>query len=241
MRLPTGTHNLRRLRELLGLKQDDFAKEIRISASMLQKLEHEQKPLKPRVAEDIADRTGISADWLLRNDPAEPPFDEKNRPYSRDRYARTQFTRRELLPALKPPFAVRALLLENYAKARDLFLRPEMYQHFLRYISELERLRMRFEEEAVYLEETTAAQLIDEDARQRNPELLYPSVIKDAGKCQRAIARERVKIEREKERRQSLGPLEPRGIAIIRKHIKERGTGRSSTEKLSTKTRHATL
>jgi transcriptional regulator with XRE-family HTH domain len=233
MRLATGTHNLRRLRELLGLKQESFSREIRISASLLQKLENEKKPLGRPLAEDIAARTGISAEWLLRNDRNEPPIDEKNRPYSKDRYARMQFTRRDLIPALKPPFAVRAVLLENYAKARDLFLRPEMYQHFLRYVSEAERLRMRFEEDAVYPEGTLADDLIREDAGARNPDVLYPGVIRDAEKCRRAVARERERIKREKEREESLGPLEPRGLAAVRKRIRgvlsgtiQDGTGR---------------
>jgi transcriptional regulator with XRE-family HTH domain len=230
MRLATGTHNLRRLRELLGFKQESFANEIRISASMLQKLENEKKPLKSLVAEDIAARTGISPEWLLKNDPNEPPIDTKGRLYTKDWYARTQFTRLGLIPTLRPPIAVRAVLLENYGKARDLFLRPEMYRHFLRFVMDLERLRMRFEEEAVYPEETRAQDLVREDARQRNPDTLYPSVIVDVQKCRRAVSRKRKQIERKKAKEESLGPLEPGGLGVtgkrIRKSVKRDDTGR---------------
>src|SRR4029077_12953766 len=95
MRPATGNHVLRHLREFLELQQDEFSVAIHLSKSMLQKLENEKKPLSRRVAEDIAAYSGISADWLMRNDPttATQLIDRRGRPYTPDHYKLAQIRR----------------------------------------------------------------------------------------------------------------------------------------------------
>jgi transcriptional regulator with XRE-family HTH domain len=232
----TGTHCVRRLREFLGLKQDGFAREVDVSASMIHKIENEKtQKLSPRLAERIASFTGVSVQWLLRNHPAAPLVDPFGNRYTKNHYLRARSLRRDprlLGLILGARTTVRMQLLQNYAKARALFDRPEMRQHFLRYIAELELLRGRFEDKALYSEGTTAGDLIVEEAKLLATDSLFPGVIADARKCQQAIKTAR---ERKKMREESLGALEPasessepvrqtkaqRGRELVRKRIRE--------------------
>src|SRR5262245_57155375 len=122
MRPATGTHNLYRLRQILGLQQKQFAGMIHLSRSLLQKLENEDRPLSRRQAEIIAAATGVSADWLWRNDPSEEPTDLWGKPYSKERYLRSKALGFDPFLDYAPPVVVRVALLQSYAKARDLFL-----------------------------------------------------------------------------------------------------------------------
>jgi len=233
----TGTHCVRRLREFLKLSQNGFAKEVQISASLVHKIENKAQELTIRTAEQIARFTGISVEWLLRNNPAAPLIDAAGNRYTENGYLLAQARRRGLItPGLGVRTIVRMQLLQSYAKARALFDRPEMRQHFLRYVAELELLRGRFEDHALYPEGTTAGDMITEEAKLLKPEALFPGVIADARKCREAIltARERKKPE-------SLGAFEPapetqaipvrqtkaqRGRELVRKRIRESVTER---------------
>jgi transcriptional regulator with XRE-family HTH domain len=233
----TGTHCVRRLREFLGLSQNGFAKEVGISASLVHKIENETQELTIRTAEQIARFTGISVEWLLRNNPTAPLIDSAGNRYTENHYLRARARARGLIPGLGARTIVRMQLLQSYAKARALFDRPEMRPHFLRYVAELELLRGRFEDHALYPEGTLAGELIDEEARLLNPDTLFPGVIADARKCQQALATAR----RRAEKRESLGAFEPapesraararqtkaqRGRELVRKRI-----GKSVTER----------
>ena len=183
----------------------------------------------------IAGDCGVSVQWLLRNHPAAPLVDPFGNRYTKNHYLRARSLRRDprlLGLILGARTTVRMQLLQNYAKARALFDRPEMRQHFLRYIAELELLRGRFEDKALYSEGTTAGDLIVEEAKLLATDSLFPGVIADARKCQQAIKTAR---ERKKMREESLGALEPasessepvrqtkaqRGRELVRKRIRE--------------------
>jgi transcriptional regulator with XRE-family HTH domain len=232
----TGTHCLRVLREFLGLSQTNFAKTVEISPSMIHKLENGTKNgtrLTTRTAEQIARFTGISVAWLLRNDPAAPLIDSAGNRYTENHYLRSRARAQGLItPGLGTRTMVRMQLLQSYAKARALFDRPEMRPHFLRYVVELELLRGRFEDHALYPEGTKAGDLIDEEARLLNPDTLLPSVIADARKCREALEAARLHARK----RELLGAFEPaperpaapvrqtkaqQGRELVRKRIRE--------------------
>jgi transcriptional regulator with XRE-family HTH domain len=225
MRPATGTHNLRRLREELRLEQKQFAPVIHLSKSLLQKLENEKRPLSRRQAEDIAACTGISVGWLLRNDRSEPLVDSKGKPYSEERFRLAQAMRFDLMPTLAMPVMLRALLLQSYARTRDLFLRPEMHKHFIKFWGKLEILRSEFELEADYPEEMTARQIIDEDVKKYlDPDVLYPGIIRDAEKCHKAEKLQRKRLAREEAEKakriaQLSSPPKDKGLRTIRKRI----------------------
>lgn len=190
MRLSTGTHNLRRLREGLGLQQKQFADVLDMSPSLLQKLEHGDRPITRRLAEDIAACTGISPEWLLRNRRKEPPVDWQGEPYTAAHYHRAQFKRLSLVRLqLAPPILVRAVLLQRYAEARDLFLRPEMHRHLMKFLLDLQLLCARYETKAEYPASDTAVDAIKEQEKRENPSKLYPGIIRDAERCYKATQR----------------------------------------------------
>lgn len=231
MRPATGTHSLRRLREFLGYQQDEFASVLHLSKSLLQKLEQEKRPLSGRLAEDIAACTGISAGWLLRNDPNEPPTDARGRPYTRTQFDRAQVRRLDLMPTYKPPILVRMALFQKYAEARDLFLRPEMYGRLFKLLLDLQLLCAKYEPHAKYSETGTAADAIKQQDIRENPDNLFPSVIKDAEQCHTAAKLQRKRrAQAEVNKEQSLAPFLPkedRGLRTIRKRILKAVKGRT--------------
>jgi transcriptional regulator with XRE-family HTH domain len=219
MRPATGTHNLRRLREFLQKQQDEFSVIIHVSKSMLQKLENEKKPLRLRMAQDISACTGISAEWLKQNDSRAALVDTRGRPYTLERFELAQLRRLDLDPTIKPPVMVRTLLLQNYAKARDLFLRPEMYPHFVNYVTQLEVLRGRFDLLADYPEDWNSAKFIDEELGRLHPNHLYSGIIRDVEQCQKAAQLKAKRIEAARE--PFLKPSrQDRGLETIKKRIR---------------------
>ena len=195
--MPLERHNLRRLREFLGLQQDEFSSVVQLSKSLLQKLEHEKRTLTRSMAETIAACTGISPEWLLRNKRSEPLIDSQGKRYTKARYERAQAKRLDLLPAITPPLLVRTLLLQRYAEARDLFLRPEMHRHLIKFLLDLQLLCARYELKADYPETMIVADFIKEQQKRENPDNLYPGVISDAEKCYKAIQLQAKRLERE--------------------------------------------
>jgi transcriptional regulator with XRE-family HTH domain len=223
MRPASGTHNLRRLRDFLGLQQDEFSSVVHLSKSLLQKLEHEKRPLTRSVAENIAACTGISPEWLLSNDSSEPLIDSRGKRYTRAQYERAQFKRLDLSPAITPPLLVRTLLLQRYAEARDLFLRREMHRYLIKFLLDLKLLCARYELKADYLETVTAADLMNEERKRENPDNLYPSVIRDAEKCYKAIKLQAKRLEREDAKKaKRLSPfLSPEDLERMTQRIRE--------------------
>ena len=72
MPVSVGRHNLVRLREELNLTQSQLAGRIGRSFATIRALETGSLKLSKKLARLIADVTGADADWLLRNDLAEP-------------------------------------------------------------------------------------------------------------------------------------------------------------------------
>jgi len=192
-------------------------------------LENEKKPLKAHVAEAIAASTGISAEWLIRNEPSEAPIDSKGKPYTIEHYERAQaITRLHSMPTtIKAPILVRRMFLEQYAKTRDLFLRPEMYKHFIKFVLKLDMLYRQFDLEADYPKEMTGADVIREEMNRLKPGNLFPGVIADAQRVWSAVDRERKRVEREAAQRvAAFLPPEDRGLRTIRKRIRRTATER---------------
>jgi transcriptional regulator with XRE-family HTH domain len=191
MRPATGKGNLRRLRELLELDQFVFSDATGMSKSYLQKLEH-GRTLTKQIRERIATRTGVSPEWLQSNDPG-PPYDAKGRRYSKEQFDRAQARLLDFRPFWrgrgKADIAVKRFLLQRYAEARDLFLRPEMYKYFVGFLLDLQLLCARYELKAKYPEHYTGADAIAEQKRREHPDSLFPGVVRDAEACHKASNR----------------------------------------------------
>jgi transcriptional regulator with XRE-family HTH domain len=234
MRPSIGTHNLARLRALIGLEQKQFAAAVNLSVATISKAETQKRPLTRQVAQHVADSTGISVEWLLQNDKHRAPCTPRGKPYSRHNFDQAQMRARwmQIDPRIKPSVWVRRQLLMNYAKSRDLFLRPEMYRHFFKYLTELELLCGRFWLKADLSEAEEAMSskdFIREEQKQRQPDVLYPGIIKDAEKCWDAEKRQRERREREEvEKAKSIAPF-----------LSPKGKGTPTIRKLKSITAHA--
>jgi transcriptional regulator with XRE-family HTH domain len=223
MRRATGTHNLRRLRELLGFQQDGFSVVVNMSKSLVRKLEHGERPFSQRMAENIAACTGVSSQWLLRNDSSEPPTDSHGRRYTKKQFEIARAKRLDLRPGRNPSISVRTWLLQRYAETRDLFLRPEMRCYVFPFLLDLQLLCARYELHADYPASMIGEDFINEQHRRENPDNLFPGVIKDAEQCHEHAKREGKRLTRaEANREQRLAaflPPDERSRRIIRKKI----------------------
>ncbi len=185
---------MRRLRELLGLQQSEFSTVVRLSKSLLQKLEHGERPLTRQIAEKIAAYTGVAPEWLLTNDRKARPIDSKGNVYGQRQCHVAQARLRGLravgsTPGMPPEIAVCTWLLRQYAEARDLFLRPEMYKHLFQFLLDHQILCSRYQLKADYPATQIGKDIMDEQERRERPGNLYPGVIKDAEKCYKAAKR----------------------------------------------------
>ena len=191
MRPPTGRTNLRRLRELLGFQQDEFSNVTDVSKSYLQQLEHGRR-FTNEILERIATRTGISPEWLRRNDRSRP-IDSKGKPYTNRQFDLAQARLRDFRPFWRgrgsADIAVCKLLLQRYAEARDLFHRREMHKHFVQFLLDFQLLWARYELHAKYPEHHTGRDAIAEQERREHPDNLFRGVIRDAENCLKAAKR----------------------------------------------------
>jgi transcriptional regulator with XRE-family HTH domain len=69
-RASKGTHVLAKLRQELGLHQKEMADRVGLHWRTIQDIERGKPPLSRRNAMRISEKTGVSVNWLLRNDPA---------------------------------------------------------------------------------------------------------------------------------------------------------------------------
>lgn len=83
MRRSALKHPISLLREHLGLTQKDIAKLLGKSVSIVQKIELTKKPVSREIAEQLAIKTGVSLEWILKGDPTDPIRDFLGFPYSR--------------------------------------------------------------------------------------------------------------------------------------------------------------
>jgi hypothetical protein len=106
----------------------------------------------------------------------------------------------EPLPTHAPTILIRTLLLQCYAEARDLLLRPEMYKHLIKFLLDLQILTARYDMKANYPATRTARDIIDESDERAKPDKLYPGIIKDANRCYNAVKKQRERLSREAKR-----------------------------------------
>jgi hypothetical protein len=96
------------LREILGLdgQQDYFATLVGMSPSWVRHASCGVLPLTRKVAYQIAFATGVSPEWLLADDVAQPPMtSDLSRPYDRNAYVEYQNKKRASFPELTDPLA----------------------------------------------------------------------------------------------------------------------------------------
>jgi DNA-binding XRE family transcriptional regulator len=74
-------HTLRILRELLGINREQLAKLIDRSRFTIRAIEQGKLSLSFAVAAKVTAVTGIGIEWLIDNDPKQPPVDKRGNPY----------------------------------------------------------------------------------------------------------------------------------------------------------------
>lgn len=72
-------HNLARLRTLIGLTQAEMAKLVGVSAATIQSIELGRLPLSEKLAKRISFESGVTCDWLIKNDLSESPVIDPSR------------------------------------------------------------------------------------------------------------------------------------------------------------------
>lgn len=123
VRKSKGAHVLEKVRAGLGKYQKEFAKALGCSESAIQQIELGKLALSRRMAMRISERTGVSVEWLLTNDPEREIVNVFGRKWSPDTKRIELF--RERWAKLQP--MVRACqvlicqrLLEDYLCLRSL-------------------------------------------------------------------------------------------------------------------------
>ncbi len=93
-------HTLAVLRTLIGLKQDGMADLLGCSLPTIQSIEVGRLPLSEKLAETIAFQTGVSLEWLLRNETTAPPVGpyhvpDTNGVLHKESYTKAMFEQRQ--------------------------------------------------------------------------------------------------------------------------------------------------
>jgi transcriptional regulator with XRE-family HTH domain len=81
MKTPKPKHVLRQLREFLRLQQKEFVNRVGMNLELLKSIELGRRELTESTAQVIVDKTGVSREWLLANNPALPIMDVYGKPY----------------------------------------------------------------------------------------------------------------------------------------------------------------
>jgi len=89
-------HPLAVLRTQLGLGQTEFGQKVGRHWRTIQSVELGKLPLSAKLAERIADETGISFRWLMAGKPKAPMVDERGLPWKREHFFNAQG--KKLLP-----------------------------------------------------------------------------------------------------------------------------------------------
>ena len=76
------------LRQAIGLGQQQLARRIDVSKSVIQKIELNERTLTGEVAKRIADHTGVELNWLLDGDYTQPPNALAGGHMTREKYDR---------------------------------------------------------------------------------------------------------------------------------------------------------
>lgn len=86
MRVSPRSHTLAVLRILVGLTQKEMAAALECSAPTIQAIELGKLKMSDRLAELCSLKTGISLNWLLKNDVNQPPVDIMGRKYTKSTF-----------------------------------------------------------------------------------------------------------------------------------------------------------
>jgi transcriptional regulator with XRE-family HTH domain len=86
MRVSPRSHTLAVLRILVGLTQKEMAEALECSAPTIQAIELGKLKMSDRLAEVCSLKTGISLDWLLKNDVTQPPVDVMGNAYTKSTF-----------------------------------------------------------------------------------------------------------------------------------------------------------
>ena len=123
MRKSKGAHVLEKVRSGLGKYQKEFAKAVGCSESAIQQIELGKLALSRRMAMRISERTGVSVEWLLANDPEREIVNVFGRKWSPDTKRIELFRERwaELQPMVRAcQVLICQRLLEDYLCLRSL-------------------------------------------------------------------------------------------------------------------------
>ena len=71
------------LRRMIGLKQKEFGALVGRSLATIQGIEYGEMKLSDGMADAVARQTGVSIDWLLKNDTSKAPAHWKGHPYTK--------------------------------------------------------------------------------------------------------------------------------------------------------------
>jgi len=85
-------HTLAILRHTIGpdMTQKEMARLVNRSPVTIQKIELCKLPLAESLAVEVAMRTGVNLEWLMKNDTSAPILDVRQKPYTRETFERCQ-------------------------------------------------------------------------------------------------------------------------------------------------------
>lgn len=86
MRLSPLRHSLAVLRSFLGLTQKEMADLVECSTPTIQAIELGKLKLSEKLGVTLAAKTGVSLDWLMRNDVTAPIVDPRGEPYTKESF-----------------------------------------------------------------------------------------------------------------------------------------------------------
>jgi len=92
MKLSPLKHTLAILRHTIGsdMTQKEMARLVKRSPVTIQKIELLKLPLAESLGAEIAMRTGVNFEWLMKNDTNVPILDARHKPYTRETFERCQ-------------------------------------------------------------------------------------------------------------------------------------------------------
>lgn len=91
-RPPRLKHPVGVLRRIIGKTQQEFARLLGdYSHHTIEAIERGALRLSEGLAQQISEKTGVNAGWLLRGDPKAPPLDTHARPYTKETFERIRF------------------------------------------------------------------------------------------------------------------------------------------------------
>ena len=97
-------HNICRLRDVLEITQPKLQAMLGCSLSAIRSIETGRLKLSPAMAGKVEGMTGVSADWLLRNDLSEAPVSISGAPYTKAGFIRHKLRNTQVDPKIVPVY-----------------------------------------------------------------------------------------------------------------------------------------